>query len=300
MEAAWATYKNKPSTSSIYTEDAVVIYLPSGAGARGNAQIRRFYLQPDFKAAQIQEQVHGTVMSGNKVMEEVEWTITFHGSECNWLVPTVDEGLLMNATVKIPVMLSATFSGDQISVLRVHWDQASVLKQLRVISDRNKWPVRSGETVDALRNPTSVPLNPFAPNNELATPLPASTTKKTLAIDAPGRIFGPIRPEDQVGHSVRRNLHGPHRNIFSYEPPAEKPLVTTKPDRLGSSFSFTHDEGAPATPTPSANRKATPKENNIFGQQNGHSDDDLLASKTANLSMSTSSPNRRTQQSSSR
>lgn len=96
MEATWATYKNKPSTSSIYTEDAVVIYVPSGAGARGNAQIRRFYLQPDFKAAQIQEQVHGTVISGNKVMEEVEWTITFHGSECNWLVPTVDEGLLVS------------------------------------------------------------------------------------------------------------------------------------------------------------------------------------------------------------
>lgn len=76
-------------------------------------------------------------------------------------------------------MLSATFSGDQIAVLRVHWDQASVLKQLRVISDRNKWPVRSGETVDALRNPTSVPLNPFAPNNELATPL-VSTWAITL------------------------------------------------------------------------------------------------------------------------
>lgn len=100
MEATWATYKNKPATSSIYTEDAVVIYVPSGAGARGNAQIRRFYLQPDFKAAQIQEQVHGTVMSGNKVMEEVEWTITFHGSECNWLVPSVDEGLLVSISEK--------------------------------------------------------------------------------------------------------------------------------------------------------------------------------------------------------
>lgn len=95
MEETWSTYKTKPSTASIYTDDAVVIYVPTSAGARGSAQIRRFFLQPHFKSNTVKETVHNKVTSGNKIMEEAEWTITFHGGECSWLVPNVDEGVLV-------------------------------------------------------------------------------------------------------------------------------------------------------------------------------------------------------------
>ena len=82
-------------------------------------------------------------------------------------------------------VISATFEGDLISVLRVYWDQASILKQLRVITDRQKWPVRGGEQVDALRTPFNVQLNPFAPDESLASSSPPTTPqpKKGLAID---------------------------------------------------------------------------------------------------------------------
>ncbi|KAI8145642.1 hypothetical protein BJV82DRAFT_601724 [Fennellomyces sp. T-0311] len=291
MDDTWSTFKLKPATATLYTDDAVVIYVPSGAGARGNAQIRRFYLQPDFKATTVREQVHSTVKQGNRLIEEADWTITFaEGGECAWLVPTIDEGTLSNCTVKLPVVISATFDGELISVLRVYWDQASMLKQLRVITDRQKWPVRGGDAVDALRNPASVVLNPFAPNDSLASPPPPKTNKKELAIDAPGRIFGPIKPEDQVGRPARKNLHEPARNIFAYEPPAQKPLVAHNPKRLDSSFTFGHSESMP-TNTP-ASRRAAPKETkNLLG----HQDFDGLTQQTATMTLSNSASNRRQQ-----
>lgn len=97
MEETWSNYKTKPATASLYTEDAAVIYVPTGAGARGSAQIRRFYLQPGFsqKANTLNEQVHSKVIAGNRIIEEAEWNITFHGGECTWLAPNVDEGLLV-------------------------------------------------------------------------------------------------------------------------------------------------------------------------------------------------------------
>lgn len=62
---------------------------------------------------------------------------------------------------------------------------------------------------------------------------------------APGRIFGPVDPKDQVRQPIRRPEPNapPARNIFTFEPPSQRPLVAANPNKLGSSFSFTHDEG---------------------------------------------------------
>lgn len=62
---------------------------------------------------------------------------------------------------------------------------------------------------------------------------------------AAGRIFGPVDPKDQVRQPIRRpdpNAPAP-RNIFTFQPPSQRPLVAANPNKLGSSFSFTHDEG---------------------------------------------------------
>jgi hypothetical protein len=61
----------------------------------------------------------------------------------------------------------------------------------------------------------------------------------------PGRIFGPVDPKDQVRSPVRHAEPNapPARNIFTYVPPAERPLVAPT-NKLNSSFSFTHDDGS--------------------------------------------------------
>lgn len=76
----------------------------------------------------------------------------------------------------------------------------------------------------------------------------------------PGRIFGPVDPKDQVRQPIRRaepTAPAP-RNIFTYEPPSNRPLVAHTPNKLGSSFSFSHDEGKLSQQFQAANINSSP------------------------------------------
>lgn len=96
-EQTWTSFKNKRTSVDLYAEDAVIMYVPSSVGVRGGAQIRRFYLNSQFseKANPVQETVYHTIASGNKLIEEVVWSIHFHTGECNWLVPHIDDRYLV-------------------------------------------------------------------------------------------------------------------------------------------------------------------------------------------------------------
>ncbi|KAG0174751.1 hypothetical protein DFQ28_002393 [Apophysomyces sp. BC1034] len=257
MESTWSTYKTKPATASIYTEDAVIIYVPTGSGAKGSTQIRQFYLSPHFseKVNRLKEHVHNKVTCSNKIIEEVEWSVTFQTGECSWLIPGVDEHYLI---------ISAIFQGNLIASIRIHWDQACILRQLRVITDKNKWPVRGVEQVDALRSLGSTQLNPFA-----AAPVEHKVQKHEQNTYMPGRIFGPVKPEDEVTRSVRRrDPNEVHRNIFTYEPPVPRPLVAHNPKRLNSSFSF-GDEPQTPEPVDETTKEATsPRDRSIVSHSN--------------------------------
>ncbi|CAO3618816.1 unnamed protein product [Cunninghamella echinulata] len=261
MEATWDQYKIKPATLSLYTEDATVSYLPSGANAKTNADIRRFYLSSHFskKAITLVETIQNRVMTNDKLVEELEWTITFHTNECSWLLGNLDNHQLLNVTIKLPVVISVIFDNDLIKTIRVYWDQASVLKQLRVIPDRNKWPIIGAEQVNVFHStPITSPTSSSDKNQE----------KKPFA---PGRVFA---PEEEVYRPAKKYDHKPKRDIFTYQPPEEKPMVAYNP-RVNPSFTLAHDDGSSSksatTTTPENNKtnpvlnnKATPIKRNIF------------------------------------
>ncbi|ORX47140.1 hypothetical protein DM01DRAFT_1339160 [Hesseltinella vesiculosa] len=261
MEETWNQFKVKASNSALYTEDATVTYVPSGLGAKSKENIRRLYLQPYFsqKATSVTEVVHNQVKGGSKLMEEVEWIITFHHGECNWLVPGLEEHQLLNATVKIPVVISAEFEGSLISRLRFYWDQGSVLKQLRLVSERNKWPVIGVEQVAVFHGKQPEPVV----TKDVKLPEKFNPGKNAFV---PGRIFGPVHPDDEVSHHTKRHdTSQPQRNIFTYVPPEQKPLVAHNPNRLESSFSFGNDAN-PTSPSTPSSRKVVPENRNIFAQ----------------------------------
>ncbi|KAI8328911.1 hypothetical protein BC941DRAFT_406265 [Chlamydoabsidia padenii] len=289
MEETWSQYKLKPSNMALYQDHALITYVPTGVTIQTSAAIRKFHLAQKSNNS-ITELVHNKVSASNKIIEEVDWTISFKHGECAWLLPNLDEHHFVNSTVKIPVVLSAAFENELIASVRIYWDQASVLKQLGVISNRNKWPVVGAEQVDALRSPSGF--------STPATPTPTLPVKFNPGTNAfvPGRVFGPVHPDDQVRHAIRKpDPNAPNRNIFSYAPPEPKPLVAHQPNRLGSSFSLTHDEGTPtsvgssddddaiasppATP-PVTNRRVVPESRNIFAPCD---DDDLVKKTNAQL-----------------
>ncbi|CEG73176.1 hypothetical protein RMATCC62417_08609 [Rhizopus microsporus] len=240
----WETFKHKRTSIDLYTQDATVLFVPTLVGARGNAEIRKFFLHPHFsdKSNPVKETVFNTLMSNDRLMEESIWSVHFHTGECSWLVPGIEARYLLNATVKFPVSTSATFVNNKIQSIRYHWDQASILKQLKVITEKLQWPVVGEQQVDALYSINTAPLKHLHEQQKPNTPSPShSISNQPLR----GSIFGPVDPGDQVTRSVRASESNapPARNIFTYQPPAERSSVMSYPNKLGSSFSLSHDEG---------------------------------------------------------
>ncbi|KAI8086979.1 uncharacterized protein B0P05DRAFT_608252 [Gilbertella persicaria] len=247
IESVWNAFKTKRSNADLFTTDAVVMFVPSSVGARGNEHIRRFFLHPQFsdKVTLVQETVCHTVASNFRLIEEVVWSVQFFTDECQWLVPGIEDRYLMNAAIKFPVTISASFDPAQLRIesIRYSWDQACVLKQIRVISDKVKWPIVAEQQVDTLQCPDSVRLigldgQPIDPKKVSWIQLFIHFIQDGLV---PGRIFGPVDPKDQVSRPVRHpEPNGPpNRNIFTYEPPAERRLVASS-NKLDAQFSFAH------------------------------------------------------------
>ncbi|KAI8057503.1 hypothetical protein BDF21DRAFT_446758 [Thamnidium elegans] len=247
VEQTWSAFKNKRTAVDLYAEDAVIMYVPTSVGVRGSAQIRKFFLSNQFseKVNPVQEEVYNTVTGSNKLIEEVTWSIHFHSGECKWLVPHIEERFLMNSTIKFPVTTSVSFNKEhKIESIRYLWDQACVLKQLQVISSNVKWPIVGKEQVDTLCSPKTVQL--IGLNDQPVNTDHQKTQQEQDKNQFPaGRIFGPVDPKDQVRQPTRRaDPNAPAlRNIFTFQPPSQRPLVAANPNKLGSSFSFTHDEG---------------------------------------------------------
>lgn len=102
IEETWSAYKLKRTALDLYTTDAVIMYVPSAIGVRGNAQIRKFFLNNQFseKVNPVTETVYNTLTSTDKLIEEVVWSTHFHTGECRWLVPNIEERFLVRAEKK--------------------------------------------------------------------------------------------------------------------------------------------------------------------------------------------------------
>ncbi|KAI9279043.1 hypothetical protein BC943DRAFT_363949 [Umbelopsis sp. AD052] len=247
----WVEFKTNPSSKALYTHDASVIFVPTSVGARGPEQIATFFRHDDFseRNVHVKEKMHNRVMSGEKLIEEADWTITLHKGECLWLAPTVAYETLLGSTVVIPVVRSAIFDDGLILSVRVYWDQASVLQQLNVLSTRKGIPIRGIEQVEALRNPQTARLNTWGDNSAPAAAVsPKREEQKTRNHLLPGRVFGGADAEPEPERSAPRKIGPEARNIFTYQPKEEKKRnVAYNPKKYESSLKF--DEAPVETPS---------------------------------------------------
>jgi carboxymethylenebutenolidase len=129
--------RDTEATLATMVEDAYVNHVPVMTGGRGKEALRAFY-SPDTSLMPISRTV-----GENQLVDEMIFSFT-HTEEMPWMLPGVPP---TNRPVKIPLVVIVKFRDGKLAHEHIYWDQASVLKQIGLLTDP-ALPVFGVETAD--------------------------------------------------------------------------------------------------------------------------------------------------------
>jgi carboxymethylenebutenolidase len=137
--------RDTEATLATMVEDAYVNHIPVLTGGRGKAALRAFYsndfipkMPPDTTLIPISRTV-----GEDQLVDEMIFSFT-HTQEMPWMLPGVAP---TNLPVKIPLVAIVKFRDGKLAHEHIYWDQASVLKQIGLLTDASL-PVRGVETAE--------------------------------------------------------------------------------------------------------------------------------------------------------
>jgi carboxymethylenebutenolidase len=114
-------------------DDAYVNHVPVMTGGRGKDALRAFYSQdfiprmpPDTTLTPVSRTV-----GENQLVDEMIFSFT-HTEEMPWMLPGVPP---TNRFVKVPLVVIVKFRDGKLAHEHIYWDQASVLKQIGLLTD---------------------------------------------------------------------------------------------------------------------------------------------------------------------
>jgi carboxymethylenebutenolidase len=135
--------RDTEATLATMVDDAYVNHIPVLTGGYGKAELREFYSQrfipgmpPDTTLTPISRTV-----GENQLVDEMIFSFT-HTQEMPWMLPGVAP---TNRRVEVPLVAIVRFRDGKLAHEHIYWDQASVLKQLGLLTD-DTLPVRGVET----------------------------------------------------------------------------------------------------------------------------------------------------------
>jgi carboxymethylenebutenolidase len=135
--------RDTEATLATMVEDAYVNHVPILTGGRGKAELRRFYstdfipcMPPDTKLTPVSRTV-----GQDQLVDEMIFSFT-HTIEMPWMLPGVAP---TNKRVEVPLVAIVRFRDGKLAHEHIYWDQASVLKQIGLLTDP-ALPVRGAET----------------------------------------------------------------------------------------------------------------------------------------------------------
>jgi carboxymethylenebutenolidase len=114
-------------------EDAYVNHVPVMTGGHGKEQLRRFYSQdfiPKMPPDTALRSISRTV-GADRLVDEMIFSFT-HTIEMPWMLPGV---VPTHKYVEIPLVAIVGFRDGLLAHEHIYWDQASVLKQLGLLTD---------------------------------------------------------------------------------------------------------------------------------------------------------------------
>ena len=140
--------RDTEATLRTMVEDAYVNHIPVLTGGHGKAALREFYskdfipkMPPDTTLTPISRTV-GT----DQLVDEMIFSFT-HTMEMPWMLPGVSP---TGKRVEIPLVAIVKFRDGKLAHEHIYWDQASVLKQIGLLTDPSL-PVRGVETAQKVR-----------------------------------------------------------------------------------------------------------------------------------------------------
>jgi carboxymethylenebutenolidase len=139
--------RDTEATLATMVDDAYVVHIPVLTGGSGKAALREFYLRdfipnmpPDTTLTPISR-----TFDENQLVDEMIFSFT-HTQEMPWMLPGVAP---TNRRVEVPLVAIVKFRDGKLEHEHIYWDQASVLKQIGLLTDP-ALPVFGAETARRL------------------------------------------------------------------------------------------------------------------------------------------------------
>jgi len=131
------------STLATMVEDAHVNHVPVMTGGVGKNALREFYsrdfipsMPPDTTLTPVSRTI-----GPDQLVDEMIFSFT-HTKEMPWMLPGIAP---TNRRVEVPLVAIVKFRDGKLAHEHIYWDQASVLKQVGLLTDESL-PVFGAET----------------------------------------------------------------------------------------------------------------------------------------------------------
>ena len=142
--------RDTEATLATMVEDAYVNHVPVLTGGFGKTALRWFYsrhfipsMPPDTTLTPISRTV-----GENQLVDEMIFSFT-HTQEMPWMLPGIAP---TNRRVEVPLVAIVQFREGKLAHEHIYWDQASVLKQIGLLTDPSL-PVYGAETARKVADP---------------------------------------------------------------------------------------------------------------------------------------------------
>ena len=145
--------RDTEATLATMTDDAYVNHVPVMTGGCGKAALRQFYSRdfiPSMPPDTTIKAVSRTV-GEDQLVDEMIFSFT-RTQEIPWMLPGVRP---TNRRVEVPLVVIVHFRDGKLSHEHIYWDQASVLKQIGLLTD-DSLPVVGAETARKVLDPKFV------------------------------------------------------------------------------------------------------------------------------------------------
>jgi len=135
--------RDTEATLKTMVDDAYVNHVPVMTGGHGKDELAAFYstdfipaMPPDTKLQSVSRTI-----GVDQLVDELIFSFT-HTQEMPWMLPGVPP---TNKRVEVPLVVVVRFRDGKLAHEHIYWDQASVLKQIGLLTDASL-PVFGAET----------------------------------------------------------------------------------------------------------------------------------------------------------